>query len=83
MKKEVVKANSKSDILERFRTLEYHSQLLFTILISVGVISLWRGMWLLMDLFFFPGQELISGVFSMLLGLTILAATGTMIKVLR
>jgi hypothetical protein len=88
MRKEVhahrqyVTARERPDLLDRFRGLRYHHKFIFGFLVACGVIALWRGLWLIMDLAFFPDSPLLSGVFSVLLGLTILAATGTMLRVL-
>ncbi|MBN1543941.1 hypothetical protein JW898_00590 [Candidatus Woesearchaeota archaeon] len=70
------------NLLDRFHGLAYSHKIIFSILVGVGVVSFWRGVWLLMDMAFFPGNDIISGLFSTLLGLTILAASGAMIRVL-
>ncbi len=82
VKKEIVKAlHHQFDIVDKFKNLEAHHKFLFAVIVGVGVISFWRGLWLLMDLFIFPGHPAISGLFTTLFGLTILAASGALLKV--
>lgn len=45
------------------------------VLIALAVVSFWRGAWGLMDLYLFPDHEIISYVFSILLGISILLFT--------
>ena len=87
MKEKEVKAGQatvlpkkRRDLLELFRGLEDHNKLIFALLVAAGMVAFWRGLWLLMDLAFFPDYALLSAVFSLLLGLTILAATGVLVR---
>jgi hypothetical protein len=70
------------DLVDKFRQLKDHHKFIFTLLVSIGIVAFWRGAWLIMDLAFFPHNEWISGIFSILLGLTVLAASGMMLRVL-
>lgn len=51
------------------------NSLVHVILIAVAVVLFWRGTWGLMDLYVFPGNELLSYIVSLVLGLVILAFT--------
>jgi len=55
--------------------MEAKHQLLFTIVIAFAVISFWRGVWGLMDLFFFPNNYQLSLWTSVIVGLVILWVT--------
>ncbi|MCK5043117.1 MAG: hypothetical protein KAR23_04365 [Candidatus Aenigmarchaeota archaeon] len=50
-------------------------QTIFAIVISFAVISFWRGIWGLMDVYLLPENYLLSSWISMFLGLGILAVT--------
>jgi Fuseless len=86
MKKEVRPAKAsvcydrQADLLDKFRGLKDRHKLLFAVLIGVGIVAFWRGMWMMMDTLFFPETPWISGVFSILLGLTILTASGVFLR---
>ncbi len=49
---------------------------LFIILIAFAVVSFWRGVWGLMDMYLFPENVLLSNWVSILIGVAILSATG-------
>jgi hypothetical protein len=51
------------------------NQTIFAILISFAVISFWRGLWGLMDLYIFPDNIELSLWTSILIGLIILILT--------
>lgn len=56
-----------------FKKKKSHLQtfgLIFTA--AVGVVLFWRGVWGLLDLYFFPNNPLLSYLFSILMGLIIL-----------
>lgn len=46
--------------------------ILFTIIIAFAIVSFWRGIWGLMDLYLFPGNQVVSLLVSVLLGIIIL-----------
>jgi len=49
--------------------------LLFVILIGFAVISFWRGIWGLMDVYLFPSNYSLSLIASVIIGLAILIIT--------
>ena len=52
----------------------------FTILIAFAIVSFWRGIWGLMDLYLFPGNQILSLSVSVLIGLVILYSTKHLLK---
>ena len=45
----------------------------FPVLVTViGIVMVWRGVWFLLDLYLFPNHPELSGLTSLLIGLTIL-----------
>lgn len=59
-------------IFHRFKYLKKKHQIIFAVLISTGVIFVWRGLWNLMDYFWFPNYSLWSNLSGILLGAIIL-----------
>jgi hypothetical protein len=84
VKKELTKALKKRfDLIDRFKSLEAHHKFVFAVLVGFGVISFWRGLWLFIDLAFFPDFPWFRALFATLLGLTILSATGALLRVMK
>lgn len=50
-------------------------KILFAILIAFAVVSFWRGIWGLMDLYLFPNNYELSLISSVLIGILILILT--------
>ena len=67
-------------MLESISKLKTHHQIIFTILIAFAVVSFWRGVWGLMDLYFFPHNMQLSVWLSVVLGLSVLIVTGYAVK---
>ena len=63
-------------MLKKFSKLKTKHQLILSIIVAFAVVSLWRGVWGLMDEFLFPDNYQLSLWTSVLLGLVILTATG-------
>jgi len=66
-------------MLRRFTGLKRRHQLGFGIFLSVGIISLWRGIWGLSDIYLFPDDKTLSYISSFIIGLGIIAATDYLI----
>lgn len=69
-------------LLEQFRisffqfvTSISQAQFPFTFIVVLGVVSLWRGAWGLMDLHIFPKNSSLSYLVSLVIGLIILIST--------
>lgn len=50
-------------------------KIFYTIIIAFAIVSFWRGVWGLMDLYLFPENEFLSFSISILIGLLILYLT--------
>lgn len=60
---------------QKINELKIHHQFIYSLLIGIGIISAWRGVWGLLDLYLFPNSPDISILASMVLGVTILFIT--------
>ena len=54
--------------------------LLYALLIGTSMIMLWRGIWGLIDTYFFPQNKPVSYMLSVVIGLVILSFTGKIVK---
>ena len=52
----------------------------YTLLIAFAIISFWRGVWGLMDIYLFPKHHPLSLIISLLVGILILYSTNHLIK---
>jgi uncharacterized membrane protein YeaQ/YmgE (transglycosylase-associated protein family) len=57
-----------------------HTQFPFTFIVILGVVSLWRGAWGLMDLHLFPKNSSLSYIVSLVIGVIILLSTYDLAK---
>ena len=55
-------------------------QMILSIIVAIALISFWRGLWGLMDLYLYPENEALSYWVSLIAGFTVLAATHFFIK---
>jgi hypothetical protein len=55
-------------IFRRMRRLKRHHQSWFALIISVGLVFVWRGLWNLTDLLWFPHDPLWSNISGIILG---------------
>ena len=62
-------------MLKKLSKMKTRHQVLFAVIIAFAVISFWRGIWGLMDVYLFPENLPLSFFTSFLLGLVILVAT--------
>lgn len=62
-------------MFDKIKTMKTHHQVIFSIVIAFAVIAFWRGVWGLMDEYFFPNHLQISLWFSVAIGIIILAVT--------
>lgn len=67
-------------MLSKISTLKLHEQSFFALMIVVGVVAVWRGLWGLMDLYLFPNEPTSSFCISILIGVAILSATHYTVK---
>lgn len=55
-----------------WKKLKYTHPNLYVMLIVVGVVAVWRGLWGLMDMYLFPSDPEVSFLVSLALGLLLL-----------
>lgn len=61
-------------------TKKRFNDVFYTLVIAFAIISFWRGVWGLMDLYLFPQNHTISLLASILVGIVILYSTENLIK---
>ncbi|PIN79842.1 hypothetical protein COV16_02110 [Candidatus Woesearchaeota archaeon CG10_big_fil_rev_8_21_14_0_10_34_8] len=62
-------------MFKKFSKLKKHHQLMYSLLIAVAFVGIWRGLWRLFDIFLFPNNEVLSYSITLILGIIILAVT--------
>jgi hypothetical protein len=62
-------------MFDRIKRMKSHHQTIFALIIAIAVISLWRGIWGLMDEYLFPNNYELSLWISVAIGLAILIGT--------
>jgi hypothetical protein len=60
--------------LKKITGMSFHLDELFikNLIIVIGVVAVWRGFWDLLDMYFFPGNPLLSDILSICLGIFLL-----------
>ena len=59
-------------MFDKFSRMKTHHQTMFAIIILFAIISFWRGLQGLMDIYLYPGNRLLSLWLSVFIGLGIL-----------
>ncbi len=59
-------------MIERICMAEKGQELMLGIAVSAAVVSFWRGIWLIMDLFLFPHNPHVSSFSSTIIGLAVI-----------
>ncbi len=67
-------------MFKKFGGLRTHHQLTFAVIVSVALISVWRGVWGLLDIYLLPGNYELSLWVSLLAGLLVLVVSGYAVK---
>ncbi|MFA4953015.1 MAG: hypothetical protein WC584_02225 [Candidatus Pacearchaeota archaeon] len=62
------------------RDLNHLRKVIYTILVAFAIVSFWRGVWGLMDIYLFPKNHPLSLVVSLIVGISILYFTNHLIK---
>lgn len=63
-----------------YQKLNKHEKIIFALIIGIGIISFWRGIWALSDNLLFQGEPVKSAVTSIIIGMAILILTGSFVK---
>ena len=66
--------------MEAFKKLKSHHQIIFALTIGFAVISFWRGIWELSEIYIFPGNLVLSLWASLIVGALILIISGYVMK---
>ncbi len=67
-------------MFRKIGTFKTKHQILFSVIISFAVISFWRGIWNLMDIYLLPANEAMSAWVSLVVGLAVLGSTNYIVK---
>ena len=67
-------------MLKKFNSLKLHHQIIWSLVIATDLVGIGRGLWGLMDKFFFPGDFIASSLLSLALGIAIFAVTHYSLK---
>ncbi|MEX2650370.1 MAG: hypothetical protein WD673_15285 [Alphaproteobacteria bacterium] len=59
-------------LAERLQETTRHRRGIVALVAALGIVGFWRGTWLLLDIYLFPGNPVLSGVVSLLAGLGLL-----------
>ncbi|MBR9691375.1 hypothetical protein GOV06_01180 [Candidatus Woesearchaeota archaeon] len=66
--------------MKDFKNLKKNQKRIFAVVIAIGIVLFWRGIWGLADLFILPSNELLSYIVSVAAAITILLSSHYMIK---
>lgn len=64
----------------KFKNLKTHHQLIWSLVIVVSLVSIWRGVWGLMDAFIFPNNFLLSVITTLFAGIIMITVTHYKLK---
>lgn len=67
-------------MFKKISKMKFKYRILFSILIGSAVVSFWRGVWHLMDIYLLPNNPGLSGLISLLLGILVLVVTDYTVK---
>ncbi len=56
----------------RLQSLKPRRRGVVALLAALGIVAFWRGAWMLLDIYLFPGNPVLSGVTSLVAGLGLL-----------
>ncbi len=62
-------------MIERLKKMKREHQVIFAVVVGFAVISFWRGVWGLLNLYLFPGNVELSFWSSIVMGLGVLVVT--------
>ncbi len=60
---------------QKLNKLKKHHQLLYSLIISIGIVAIWRGLWMILDTVLFPTNVWLSVSSSILFGIIIITIT--------
>jgi hypothetical protein len=74
-KEEKIVVKEEKTMFQSLSALKRHHQVLFSIIIVIAVVLVWRGMWNLVDEYWFPSVSDFSNISSVVVGVIILLIT--------
>ena len=60
--------------------MKLKKQIIYTLLMSLAIVLMWRGTWMLTDIYLIPSNKEISAWLSLIIGILLLAITQKHIK---
>lgn len=72
MKKKRVDKRKNNSLINNKKEKREIIEVIYTVIIAFAIISFWRGIWGLMDLYLFPHNQGISFLISLIIGILIL-----------
>jgi cytochrome b561 len=67
-------------MLKKLSQLKQHHQIMWSVGITVAIVALWRGVWMLFDVYMFPSMPVLSAFTSIVIGITMIAVTQYRLK---
>ena len=62
-------------MFQKLKKLKKHYQLAYSLIIVIAVVGIWRGVWMLTDIYLFPKNDTVSAMASLVIGVIILTVT--------
>ena len=62
-------------MLKKFKKMSKSFRIIYSLAIGVAIISAWRGIWNLFDMYLLPNDPILSNVITIVFGITILIIT--------
>jgi len=62
-------------MFKKLSKVKKHHQFIYALIIGISVISIWRGIWMLLDIYLLPNNPATSATIPLVLGIIILLVT--------
>jgi len=62
-------------MFKKLNKLKKAEKFIYSLIIAVAIVGIWRGVWMLLDLYLLPKNNAISAVVSLVIGVLVLAVT--------
>ncbi len=60
-------------MVKGWKELSWYKKFSFSLLLAIGFVAVWRGIWYLFDIYLLPNSQVWSAVLSVLIGVTMFA----------
>jgi len=71
---------NKKRVKKETKEIKRYKKIFYALLIGIAVVSFWRGVWGLSDIYLFPSNQILSLSSSVVIGLLILFSTHKIIR---